>query len=97
MTCSFHAEAAREFEKAIEYYEVREAGLGFDFASEVRGAIQRIVDYPEAWGELQPGVRRCLVRRFPYGVVYAIHSSQIIILAVMHLRRRPGYWRDRTE
>jgi plasmid stabilization system protein ParE len=97
MSYSFHPDARDEFERAIEYYEECEAGLGLDFAGEVHDAIQRIVDYPEAWAEAAPGIRRCLARRFPYGVLYAVHEDRIVILAVMHLRRRPGYWRDRAE
>lgn len=97
MSCSFHPEARREFEQAIDYYEDREPGLGLDFAAEVHNTIERIVDYPEAWSEVESGIRRCLVKRFPYGVLYAVHHGQIVVLAVMHLHRRPGYWRDRAE
>ncbi len=97
MSYSFHPEARSEFEEAIDYYEGREVGLGYDFAVEVHHAIQRIVDYPEGWAELEHGIRRCLVRRFPYGVLYAVHEDEIVILAVMHLHRRPGYWRDRAK
>lgn len=75
MSYSFHPEARSEFEQAIDYYEDREAGLGLDFATEIHSTIQRIVDYPEAWAELERGVRRCMVRRFPYGVLYATRSS----------------------
>jgi hypothetical protein len=63
----------------------------------VHDAIRRIVDYPEVWAEAAPGIRRRLVRRFPYGALHAVHRDQIVILAVMHLRRRPGCRRDRAE
>lgn len=55
MSCAFHPEARSEFEEAIDYYESREAGLGYDLAVEVHNAIQRIVDYPEAWAEVTRG------------------------------------------
>jgi ParE toxin of type II toxin-antitoxin system, parDE len=95
MTFSFHPEAEAEFHKAIEYYENYERGLGYDFSIEVRSAIQNILNYPAAWPVLEADIRRCLVNRFPYGVVYGIEQDGIFILAVMHLRRSPYYWKNR--
>jgi hypothetical protein len=95
MTFSFHPEAEAELFEAIRYYEDREQGLGYDFSIEVFAAIQNIVAYPSAWPTMEEGVRRCLVRRFPYGIVYSIEQNEIFILAVMHLRRHPDYWKHR--
>jgi hypothetical protein len=68
MTFSFHPEAETEFLEAIEYYEERERGLGYDFSIEVFAAIQNIVTYPTAWSVIEKDVRRCFVHRF-LGVV----------------------------
>ncbi|NWG03146.1 MAG: type II toxin-antitoxin system RelE/ParE family toxin [Syntrophaceae bacterium] len=95
MTFSFHPEAESEFLEAIEYYEDREQGLGYDFSIEVFAAIQNITTYPTAWPVIEEGVRRCLVHRFPYGVIYSIEGDKIFVLAIMHLRRHPGYWKNR--
>lgn len=95
MTFSFHPEAEEEFLEAINYYEDRERGLGYDFSIEVFATIQNIVIYPTAWPVIEEGVRRCLVHRFPYGVIYNIEQEEILVLAVMHLRRHPGYWKNR--
>jgi plasmid stabilization system protein ParE len=95
MTFSFHPEAESEFYNAIAYYENYERGLGYDFSIEVRSAIQNIVNYPTAWPVLEEDIRRCIVNRFPYGVVYSIEQGEIFILAVMHLRRHPDYWKNR--
>ena len=95
MTFSFHPEAESEFHEAIDYYEDCEPGLGYDFSIEVFATIQNIVDYPSAWPVIEEGVRRCLVNRFPYGVLYSIEQDEIFILAVMHLRRHPDYWKNR--
>jgi len=95
MTCSFHPEAEAEFLGAIDFYEARDPGLGQDFAIEVYSAIQRIVSFPTAWPVLGGDVRRCLTSRFPYGILYTIEPNGVFILAVMHLHRAPGYWRDR--
>jgi toxin ParE1/3/4 len=95
MTFSFHPEAKDEFNEAIEYYEDCESGLGYDFSIEVHAAIQNIVNYPTAWPIVEEDVRRCLVNRFPYGIIYSIERGEIFILAVMHLRRHPDYWKTR--
>ena len=95
MNFSFHPEAEEEFNKAIDYYEDIEPGLGYDFALEVYSAIQLSVEFPKAWGVLEGEVRRCLVRRFPYGILYSEEENVIFILAVMHLHRKPGYWKHR--
>lgn len=95
MIFSFHPEAEEEFEAAVAWYEERDTGLGLDFAAEVRGAIRLAQSMPLAWPEMEENVRRVLVHRFPYGVLYSPEGGRIHILAVMHLRRRPGYWRER--
>lgn len=95
MSFAFHPAAEEEFSAAVDWYEVRQPGLGVDFAVEVRAAIGRAIALPEAWAELEPGIRRVLTQRFPYGVLYSSEDSGVLILAVMHLSRRPGYWQDR--
>ena len=97
MCFSFHPDAEKEFNEAVEYYEDIEPGLGYDFALEVYSAINRAINFPKAWGILEGGVRRSLVKRFPYGVLYTEEKDQIIILAVMNLHRRPGYWKHRNR
>jgi hypothetical protein len=69
MTFSFHPEAEAEFSEAIEYYENRESGLGYDFSIEVFSAIRNIIRYPTSWPVMEDNVRRCLVSRFPFGIV----------------------------
>ena len=95
MNFRFHPEAELEFLEAVEYYEEVETGLGQEFALEVYAAIQRAVSYPKAWPELEDEVRRSLVRRFPYGVLYFEEDEYVLVLAVMHLHRDPEYWKGR--
>ncbi|AUX23813.1 uncharacterized protein SOCEGT47_043430 [Sorangium cellulosum] len=59
------------------------------------GAFDRIAETPEQGPEIEPGIRRMLLQRFPYGLLYAVEPERILVLTVMHLRRRPGYWRGR--
>ena len=93
----FHPDAEAEFDKAVEYYEQLQPGLGIEFAEEIYATITRIIHYPDAWSALSKNSRRCLVNRFPYGVVYQIKSRSLRIIAVAHLHRRPGYWKERLE
>lgn len=95
MNYSFHPDAEEEFNQAIDYYEEIEAGLGYDFAGEVYTTIQRSLIYPKAWPVLEGDVRRCLVSRFPYGVLYSVEQGELFILAIMNLHRDPDYWSDR--
>jgi len=92
---SFHPEAENEFNAAIDHYEKIETGLGFDFSLEVYSTIRRSVEFPKAWRVLEGVVRRSLVKRFPYGVLYSEDQKGIYIIAVMNLHRDPGYWKYR--
>jgi plasmid stabilization system protein ParE len=93
----FHPDAEAEFDTAVEYYEQFQEGLGLEFAEEIYATISRIIQYPYAWSALSKNSRRCLVSRFPYGVIYQIKSHSLRIIAVAHLNRRPGYWKERFE
>jgi len=95
MTFSFHAEADEEFREAIGYYETCQRCLGEEFYLEVHSTIDRILSFPQTWPVLEGEVRRCLVHRFPYGVLYSVEPEGIFILAVMHMRRDPDSWRFR--
>lgn len=95
MSFRFHPEAATELSEAVQYYEDVDQGLGQDFAGEALSAIQRAVTHPRAWTVLDDEVRRSLIRRFPYGILYAEENQGILIVAVMYLRRAPDYWKER--
>jgi plasmid stabilization system protein ParE len=97
MNYAFHPDAEVELNEAIEWYEVREPGLGLDFATQVHAAVQRALAFPFAWQEMGPEIRRALVHRFPYGVLYVAEPERLLIVAVMHLHRQPDYWRNRTS
>ena len=95
MTFIFHPEADEEFAAAVAYYETCDTGLGLDFAREVYATVENATDYPLMWPEIETEVRRCLVHRFPYGVLYSVEPQGIFILAVMNLHRDPDYWKHR--
>jgi plasmid stabilization system protein ParE len=86
--------AEAEIWQAIEHYESCRPGLGEEFGLELEAAFQQILAHPLAWPKLDASLRRCQVRRFPYAVIYRVRPREIQILVVMHLHRRPGYWRS---
>ena len=91
----FHAEAQAEMAESARWYDGQRPGLGRRFLAEVRAAVVRIAASPEAWGCVTEQIRRHLVGRFPFGILYRVEADRIYILAVMHLHREPEYWRHR--
>ena len=96
MNYSFHPEAEIELTEAINYFEEKGFGLGYDFAVEVYAAIERTLIFPKVWPIIEEDIRRSLVRRFPYGILYSEEQEGIYIVAVMHLHREPEYWKHRA-
>lgn len=89
--------AQEEFDEAVEYYNAQAPGLGDEFLLEVLSTLERVRQFPNAWHPYTENSRRCQTRRFPYGVAYQILESEILVVAVAHLHRRPGYWFDRIK
>jgi plasmid stabilization system protein ParE len=87
--------ADEELVEAAKFYESKTKGLGVDFLAELDNAIARLTDHPYAGAVVSGPVRRRLLRRFPYGLLYRLEADEIVIVAVMHLHRRPGYWSGR--
>ena len=90
--------ARQELEDAVRYYELEYAGLGRRFKEEVRKGALRIVEYPQAWSIEKGDVRKCLLHKFPYKLMYSVEENYILVIAVAHQHRKPDYWvgRDKT-
>ena len=97
MKVVFHEAAVIELDDAISYYRSISIGLGDSFRDEMERSIKQISERPEAWQLLGRSLRRFLMHRFPYGIVFRVQGADIKIYAVMHLKRRPGYWRKRLK
>ncbi|HUO07265.1 MAG TPA: type II toxin-antitoxin system RelE/ParE family toxin [Phycisphaerae bacterium] len=91
------AEAEREIEEAFDYYQLQGEGLGMDLLEEFRRGVDRILENPDRWQQLDYVFRRYRLHRFPYGLIYKISVDRglIEIQAVMHMSRKPGYWQQR--
>jgi len=86
--------ALQEFSDAVDFYNNESPGLGFEFADEIFHTIDRIKSMPDAWQKLSMRTRRCITRRFPYGIVYEQRKDELIIVSIMHLRRNPEIWKS---
>ena len=95
MRFEFHPEALEEYNEAGFYYSQKEPELDLRFIISVENAIERILEDPLRYRPLDEDVRRCLTRVFPYAILYTIENGFILIVAVAHLSREPGYWRHR--
>lgn len=95
----WHIEAAAQIEvdDAADWYEAARVGLAAEFLDEFEAAVRRISEFPRAWPTIGERTRQHRLNRFPYGVVYRVREDEIVILAVAHLHRGPGYWRSRLE
>ena len=95
MKYEFHPEALEEYNEAAHYYARQEAGLDLRFVVCVESAIEAILEDPLRWRQFDEGVRRCLTRVFPYAILYSVEPDFVLILAVAHCSREPGYWKHR--
>ncbi len=89
--------AEQELHDAFLWYEEKREGLGYDFLKAFTQALERVVVYPEVYMLISDGLRRALVAKYPYGIIYGIEEDTIIIVAVSHLHREPFYWDKRVE
>ena len=94
---SFLEIAKIELDEAFEYYELQQKNLGYRFVYEVKNCIELICYYPNAWQKITKNSRRCIVKNFPYAIIYQILDNKILIIAVAHLHRKPLYWKDRIK
>ena len=92
MNARFLSDAEDEMNEAASFYESQVVGLGEKFLDEVNECVERILERPKIGRRLRGDIRRLLVTRFPYSVVYATQGETAVVVAVAHLRRRPGYW-----
>jgi plasmid stabilization system protein ParE len=84
--------AEQEMLNAAHYYELQVAGLGDAFLDKIESATSDIAEHPERWPIVRQNIRRRLIHRFPYSLLYRIESQSVVILAVAHLHRHPSYW-----
>jgi plasmid stabilization system protein ParE len=89
--------AEEEMIEASVFYEAASDGLGNDFLRDVKFGIDSLCEHPQLGHEVGGGLRRMLLHRFPFSLIYSVEADAILIVAVAHYGRRPGYWKDRID
>lgn len=97
MKVVFSRVAEIELKDVVDYYNEQREGLGFEFANEVKQTIDRIKGFMNSWPKISENTRRARTNRFPYGIIYSYNNEKIMIIAVMHLHRKPDYWKSRLK
>ena len=89
--------AEADLREAYGWYEAQQSGLGTQFLAEVDRGFEGICEQPKAFAEVHRGVRRALIRRFPYCIFFLPEADRIVVLAVLHASRDPRMWQSRRE
>lgn len=90
---SLLAEAVDDLRQVRLWYDEQREGLGREFSHHVRKCFELILANPNAYPKERGATRRALLRTFPYAVYYEIDGDRVVVMAVYHLKRRPGGWR----
>ena len=91
-----HPEAVAKAREARLWYKEHNPDVAEDFMRELRRSMNAVVEAPSRWPALWADFRRCLLRRFPYMIVYRVRGVVLDVIAIAHVSRRPGYWKTRT-
>ena len=92
MKVKFLKLAEQELYDAQNYYEQQQEKLGGTFKSTIFNSLNRIVEFPKVYVKVKSDVRRCMVHKFPYSILYSIEDNHILIIAISHQHREPDYW-----
>jgi plasmid stabilization system protein ParE len=93
----YHPKARAEAFRTAEFYQKRVPGLGAEFFDELERTVEQLLQDPLRRPADPDGIRNWRLKRFPFRVYYAFDAERIRILAVAHLRRQTGYWRQRID
>lgn len=90
-------EAERDVRKAFSWYEEQRFGLGRELVAELDAVYERLSTNPYIYTDVRNGIRRAVVRRFPYGVFYLVAETEVRVLAVIDMARNPVVWERRAD
>ncbi|XOZ32169.1 type II toxin-antitoxin system RelE/ParE family toxin [Halomonadaceae bacterium KBTZ08] len=89
-------DAERDIEEAAQWYELQRQGLGHEFMDSVQQTLNRISENPSLYPVVHRNSRRALISKFPFGVHYVVTGDTVVVIAVMHGRRHPNWWKERS-
>jgi toxin ParE1/3/4 len=90
-----HPEAEQEYLEALGWYRERSVIAATDFETAVGLAVRMISGSPERWPVCYRDFRKYTLHQFPFSIVYREVPLDVVVIAVAHGRRRPGYWKGR--
>ncbi len=93
----FHPEAEDEYLTSLEWYRERSLSAATKFAREFQQALAKVEKNPQRWSRCFGVCQKYFLHQFPFSIVYRELPSQILVLAVAHTHRRPGYWKRRMD
>lgn len=96
MQARFLEPAEAEVDEAVAYFDEQRPGLGDRFEQDLLATLRHIGEHPFSGKPLTEHIRKFALRKFRYNVIYAVDEATIVVVAVAHHRRRPGYWRSRV-
>ena len=93
----FHPAALIKYSEVVQYYAQHRTAIAQAFIDAVENTIHRICESPTTWQIIDKDVRRCITRKFPYGILYTVEEDEILILAIMDCSHEPNYWKNRKN
>lgn len=95
MEIRWHEEGRQEADATAAFYKEKQSDLQVRFLDSLQDALGRIQRHPRIYRKVEGEIRKCRLPRFPYGVIYRLQADCIEVIAIMHLRQSPGYWKGR--
>lgn len=97
MKIEIHELAAKEFDEAVEWYDIQSDGLGKRFKSEVLKQIKKVQKNPSWFLKEEENIHKAYIPKFPYKVLFTFDKDNIIVWAIAHMHRKPWYWQSRIN
>jgi plasmid stabilization system protein ParE len=96
MRIIFRDDARAEFDDALAYYNERDPAVAAGFVLDYQKLETQLLQFPNVGALVARNGRRLIFSKYPYQLVYRVEGEEIVIYAVAHQKRRPGYWRKRV-
>lgn len=87
--------AKLELDNAVAFYNIEQKGLGNLFKEEIKSSFRLISRHPVLWSEITSDIRKFVLHKFPYKILYSVKNDHILVLAIAHQHQKPDYWVDR--
>lgn len=93
----FLSGARLDFDVSFDWYAAQSTVAADRFSMAIESALSRIAEFPNQFARIDARHRECVVKRFPFRIVFREEEKRVLIVAIAHAKRRPGYWRARTS